>query len=273
MTNTPRRVYSGFDSAWTGNNLGACASIIEEDGRLTLEGPFNVSFGEALTRLKKHNIPGTYHLLAIDQPLIVPNATGKRPVERAVSHLVGHCGGGVQPSNRGKANMFGSNAPIWSFLQNFGGDLDPARSPNQSQGIFVIEVFPAIGNLGLIDKYFTRRRMPKYNPDRRNTFSIDDWKDLCAEIGSLFSQLGIQAGSAWCARASSLTSPNKADQDNLDALICALHALRWATHGFSASAMVGDLVSGYMVIPCDKNMRQVLEQDSLGNGVPFRSNV
>jgi predicted RNase H-like nuclease len=39
-------------------------------------------------------------LIALDQPALVPNLTGMRPVERVAARLISRLGGGVQPSNR-----------------------------------------------------------------------------------------------------------------------------------------------------------------------------
>lgn len=43
--------------------------------------------------------------------------------------------------------------------------------------------------------------------------------------------------------------PRKADQDRLDAVICALIGFIWLEMPRERSAMIGDLEAGYMVTP------------------------
>jgi hypothetical protein len=54
-----------------------------------------------------------FALVAVDQPTLVPNETGCRPVDRVAASVVGYIGGGVQPANRSKKLRFGETAPFW----------------------------------------------------------------------------------------------------------------------------------------------------------------
>ena len=106
--------WTGFDSAWSGYSPGAIAWMKGDQSGLFFEDVQMASFDDCLEHVD--NVPSRMHLLMIDQPTIVQNNSGTRPVEKAVSHEVGRAGGGVQPSNREKDNMFGDNALIWTFL-------------------------------------------------------------------------------------------------------------------------------------------------------------
>src|SRR5208283_1737501 len=53
-------------------------------------------------------------LIALDQPTVVPNSTGMRPVDRVAASLAGWLGGGVQPANRGRLGIFSSSSPIYA---------------------------------------------------------------------------------------------------------------------------------------------------------------
>ena len=66
-------------------------------------------------------------VVLLDQPTIVKNATGQRPVENLVGSPVSLRYGGMQPANTGKAEMFGPGAPVWPFLTRFGGPADPLK--------------------------------------------------------------------------------------------------------------------------------------------------
>ena len=83
--------YVGFDSAWTDNPKapGAIAAIGIEDGRgVHWHPPRLVSFDAALAFIQEVRSPTGATLLALDQPTLVPTATGMRPVERAAASLV-----------------------------------------------------------------------------------------------------------------------------------------------------------------------------------------
>ena len=79
--------------------------------------------------------------MLLDQPTIVRNAEGQRPVENIVSSPVGLRYGGMQPSNTSKADMFGPNAPVWQFLNQFGGATDPLFLSGDSK---VLETYPVL---------------------------------------------------------------------------------------------------------------------------------
>lgn len=266
-----RKIFSGFDSAWSSKNKGAITSIIELKDALIWHEPVIVSFSEALSHLQRLESPDCYHLLAIDQPIIVKNENGNRPVEKAISSLVGSFGGGVQPANRKREDLFGDSAPIWNFLHNFHANMSPSSSIRNNTGRFVIEVFPALGNLGLFPNYYTiDRRMPKYNPERK-TFIIQDWQNLCSAVSESMSLIGLDEASEFCDKMAHLSKPSKTDQDKLDSVICALHAIHWHRHGFDRNIMVGDEESGYMIVPCHDNMAQRMGLDARLKGVPSKS--
>ena len=63
----------------------------------------------------------TSTIILLDQPTIVKNLTGQRPVENIVGSAISRRRGGMQPANTSKENMFGKDAPIWPFLTRFGG--------------------------------------------------------------------------------------------------------------------------------------------------------
>lgn len=64
-------------------------------------------------------------IILLDQPTIVRNSKGQRPVENLVAAPVSLRYGGVQPANTAKIEMFGEDAPVWHFLAQFGGAADP----------------------------------------------------------------------------------------------------------------------------------------------------
>src|SRR3974390_3431983 len=111
--------YIGFDSAWTDNAKapGAiCAAHAENKRIVRFEPPQLASFNEALSFIRNVRSTDGLTLIALDQPTLVPNATGMRPVERAAASFISWMGGGVQPANRSRVGMFCDASPIWRFL-------------------------------------------------------------------------------------------------------------------------------------------------------------
>src|SRR5690606_31040410 len=107
---------------------------------------------------------------ALDQPTIVPNLTGSRPVDKVAASLISWIGGGVQPANRSKKGMFDDTAPVWTFK----GALNPIENPEGARtatnGLFIAEVFPALALPSLAVEFCGRLLAPRYNPGRRKTF-------------------------------------------------------------------------------------------------------
>jgi len=88
--------------------------------------------------------------------------------------------GAVQPANTGRTDMFGEKAPVWQFLNRFGGPADPFEPV---EGTRVIETYPVLVMIALgwmLPDSRPKGRLPKYNPERRPPFSISDWQHVCS---------------------------------------------------------------------------------------------
>ena len=83
--------FVGFDSAWT-NNLeapGAICAVHVQDGHLeNYLAPTSATFEAALDHIQSFCTPDALNLIAFDQPTIVPNMTGCRPVERVAGSVI-----------------------------------------------------------------------------------------------------------------------------------------------------------------------------------------
>lgn len=203
----------GFDSAWTDNPKApgaVCVIRIDPEGRAHFVEPELASFGRALQIIRVEQANSPHVLVALDQPTIVTNATGSRPVERVVASYISWIGGGVQPSNRGRTGMFDDAAPIWTFKTALGAVEDPEQARDASEGLFIMEVFPALALPGFFSGFSARLGGPRYNPARRKTFKMEHW----ARVASLLSELGGQheiAGLAdWCRDHGAKTRPGSA---------------------------------------------------------------
>lgn len=247
-------VWSGFDAAWSAKNEGAIASVfLTSDGNIGLYHPEMVNSVNAPAVLQRHKSSASLHIVAIDQPLIVRNPTGQRPVEKALSHVIGKLKHAICSSNTSNP-LFGPNAPIWTFLRSLKGyENNPQSMIGRQSGNYIIEVFPAIANAGLIPPIYRRGGLPKYNP--AGTFKKEDWRALCAGIAVLGWELNIPDISAFGLQLADLENPSKSDQDKLDAVISAIIGYWWWLHGTRRGLLIGDLDYGYIVIPAENELR------------------
>src|SRR5688572_24144064 len=133
--------------------------------------------------------------------------------------------GGVQPASRKRADMFGDAAPIWLFLDRFGGAADPFDVIGST---LVFETYPVLAMIALgwlREDARPTGRLPKYNPGRRQTFAIDDWRYVCLRLAAEFRARGLTDLVAWLDLVADAPAPSKADQDEVDACLCLLVAL------------------------------------------------
>jgi predicted RNase H-like nuclease len=261
----------GFDSAWTpGNTGGIVAALRTPDGEIqSLGEPEVVNYAQAAERVDKwqreHRPAAT--LIMLDQPTIVRNEKGQRPVEAVVSSPVSRRRGGVQPANTGREEMFGQSAPLWSFLQQFGGAADPLALTGST---WVFETYPVLAMIAM-DWVLPDSRpagcLPKYNPQRRKTFRLVDWAYVCGatadrlenvaatELAPLVSKYGERD-----------TPPSKGLQDRLDACICLAVGLELAAGG--EGLLVGNVDTGYMVVPYSSSLETELTERCQNLGRP-----
>lgn len=245
-----RTLIIGFDSAWTPTNRGALVGIVRESGGTTRElgAPAPADFNDAARAIREWQATWSPDrtLILLDQPTIVPNGAGYRPVELIVSSVVGRRTGAVQPGNTSRELMFGEMAPVWGFLSQFGGATNPLAPVGTS---LVIETFPVLTMIALgwtLPRDRRAARLPKYNPGNRKTFSIKDWQHVCHRLASSLTAYGATTLAEWAQGAGKLESPRKANQDAVDACICLLTGLYLLEQDCT---MIGDCASGYMVVP------------------------
>ena len=242
----------GFDSAWTRMNVGAIVgAVLHDDGNITELGlPRLVQYENAAEIICQWQ--ATHHasstLVLLDQPTIVVNEVGQRPVEQIVCPSVSRRRGGMQPGNRGRKDMFGAAAPVWEFLARFGGAADPFGDAVSTS---VLETYPVLTMIALgwtlPDAERPAGRLPKYNPERRKTFAIADWAHVCRTISTKLAADGAAELAIWAQTAATNLKPTKSDQDRLDACICLVSALHLAKR--RDALFVGCCNTGYIVVP------------------------
>jgi predicted RNase H-like nuclease len=257
----------GFDSAWTGKKGAICALILGAGHEVDFKRPELADFDEALAYVQTQMMLHDLCLVAVDQPTLVPNETGCRPVDRVAAALVSYIGGGVQPANRGKALLFGDRAPFWRFKERLDAQECPEESRSSDRGLFLIEVFPALALPALNPAFYGRLKGPKYNPANR-LFRLQDWQSVTETVRRYAQISRLHSVEAWAREVGLIGSPRKADQDRLDSVLCALIGYDWRARPREQSIMIGDLTFGYMVAPNNPEIRPRLEMASKKHRVP-----
>src|SRR5208283_1904378 len=85
------------------------------------------------------------------------------------------------------------------------------------RGLHLIEVFPALALASLEQHFFGRLKGPRYNPSRRNTFKIEDWRAVIAAARNEAMRFGCTFLSEWLDQLATIGMPKRTDQDRLDA--------------------------------------------------------
>ena len=281
--------FVGFDSAWAGNTNGAiCYAVFAGDTLVKVGLPRLSDFADAVRMIKRLEKECDDVLIAIDQPIIVPNCDSGRPVDTVAKSLMGRLGGAAQTAKRsGKGSqsvMFGNSAIIWKFIARIGPsrycgrttdsddnrafvDFEAAKTAtNQTH---LIEVYPALALPGLECGFKKGDRAAKYNPAKRS-FSPDDWRRVCNIVESCAGEIGLKSLSEWASEMvlpwDSPEKPRKLHQDKIDAALCLMVALQWRRHRKRYGlTVIGNLASGYIVTPMgdpqtSTYMRSILEK-------------
>jgi predicted RNase H-like nuclease len=172
----------------------------------------------------------------------------------------------MQPTSKSKTERFGEGAPVWGFIDTFGGAGDPLASP--SADAVVYETYPV---LTIISQGWSLKdsrpkgRIPKYNPEKRK--AIWDWLEVCENTSAAFLERGLGESEIfrWIKDVGTEEKPKKSDQDKLDACLCLVVALDLAER--KDCLMVGEMESGYMVVPyIDEVLQKELEERCVATG-------
>src|SRR5262249_52353869 len=118
-------------------------------------------------------------------------------------------------------------------------------------------------------RFAARGRLPKYNPENRKIFEIEDWRLLMDDLAEYAAEVGIKGLEEWAHKQRHHERPTKADQDRADAAICALQALEWWQHGLAQNAVIGDSQRGYMVAAVSPATETILKKAAQRVGVPY----
>ncbi|MFD1248886.1 DUF429 domain-containing protein [Nocardioides ginsengisoli] len=237
--------FVGVDLAW-GERRPTGLAVVDADGHLLHVSAVRTD-DEIVTGLAPY-VDGDC-LVAIDAPIVVPNATGNRPAEAALNRDFARFDAGAHPSNTGKPE-FREQPRAARVAARLGLDINPrSRRPRRA-----IEVYPhpatvALFRLGRTLKYKDKpgRDLEQLRAQLVMLIGLVEGlehADLPLHVGGLAGWQELRAAAETAARKSEL----RVVEDQVDAVVCAYIGL-FAERAPDRVTTYGDLATGYIVTP------------------------
>jgi predicted RNase H-like nuclease len=233
--------FVGLDLAWGEKNQSGVA-VIDSDGRL-----LHVGVGQDDASIAATLAPyvGDECLVAIDAPLIVPNAEGYRPCEIALNRDFGKFDAGARPAFATKAEFKDPRgARIAAAL---GLDMDPESTASRR----AIEVYPHPATVALFGLKKTLKYKRGEVADRRR--ELLQLMTLIEGLDAATPRLRVNHNVAWVELRNRVAAATRQvqldrDEDAVDAAVCAYVAL-YRYHRPDDVTVYGDFATGYIVTP------------------------
>ncbi len=191
--------------------------------------------------------------LAIDAPLIVRNLEGARPVDREVTRRFGRYGAGAHPCNLKKFPRGVRGARLIEKLARYGFRHQPHISLEERRKAMkrVFEVYPHPAQVVLF-RLKKRLLYKKGNVEARRRGLVLLQEKLFKELPGLKPRLILDKGFKTLLQRDVSGMKGrvlKAHEDTLDSLFCAYTGFYHWYWGEERSEVLGDMETGYIVIP------------------------
>ena len=235
--------FVGVDLAW-GQRKPTGLAVLDDGGQLVHVSAAGTD--EEIVAALAPYVEGDC-LVAIDAPLIVPNATGNRPAEAELNRDFARFDAGAHPVNTGKPELAGTprGARLCSLL---GLDMNP-RSGRQRRAI---EVYPHPATVAL----FLLGRTLKYK--NKTGRSLEALRGELLVLMGLLEGLAdadprLAVNGAWKELVTQVEDATRkcelrVVEDQVDAVLCAYVGL-FATRKPERTTTYGDFSGGYIVTP------------------------
>ena len=147
---------------------------------------------------------------------------------------------------------------------------NPVEATTAKAGRYLVEVFPALALPSCCEDFCRQGGAAKYNPENRKKFRSGDWKKVATIAAEMAREFACEGAEEWCVRMAGRNGEElrKSHQDELDAVLCLMIALRWKFRR-KECVMIGDLENGYMITPACTSVRERLKLSANKRGVPI----
>lgn len=255
-----KMVFFGLDLAWSARNRSGCAVI--KDGRL-LDHTGALSSNEEILDFVRGHLPrGSGAIIGIDAPLRVPNESGWRKADRALSKAFRSFHAAAYPANRQRLAVDGVVRGE-QLVEQFGARMRFSESvpiPKRSMARIVCEVYPHPAHVSL----FCLEHTLKYKA--RSTRSYESrWQEFeryADYLRTLRKQEPALKGTKQLLKKTDVRALRgkglKEYEDTLDAITCAyiVYYLWW--HGPRRGHVYGSVNDGHILVPMTKEMKKRL---------------
>jgi predicted RNase H-like nuclease len=243
--------FVGVDLAWAseGNNTGLAAFHGNEEGADAVHiGEGRYSLDSIVDFILANQAETT--VVAIDAPLIISNHIDRRPCESEISRRFGKAHAGAHSSN---LSLY-PNARSVQLAQRFEGlGFRHCRDPGSRwsrDGKWFFEVYPHPAQVVFFERDFIIRYKKGRVDARRSGLEELRTEIRVRILGNKSFRQSLLLNKFLTTDLNSLRGQTlKCHEDALDAIVCsflAFHLWRW---GWERSEMVGDLETGYIVVP------------------------
>jgi predicted RNase H-like nuclease len=243
--------FIGIDLAWSPRNpTGAAVLRGDASGAELIDHSLLGGDAAIVDYIVRHAGDGPA-LVAVDAPLWVPNATGRRPGEAEIGRVFARYQAGAHPANRSRLAFDGvvrGEALVTALAAH-----DFVHASEVAAGVpirQVIEVFPHPAMIAL----FGLKRTLKYKAklQRSAELRLSEWRRYQTYLDALAAADPPLNGQAALTKqdVAALRGRRLKDyEDQIDALMCAyivLYAFRWGT---ARCRMFGTFEDGYIFTP------------------------
>jgi predicted RNase H-like nuclease len=236
--------FLGIDLGWQSQPSGLCC-LEWQDHRLALRDLSRIDpIADILTWVETWTGTDDPAIIAVDAPTLIPNQAGMRLPDRLTHKYFGRYHAGCYPANLGRP--FADRTVAFGLsLEKRGFVHAPTIEPQQLDR-FQIEVFPHPAMVHL----FGLDRILKYKKGRLAERQAELQKlrqYILAILPTLDPPLEISDTSL--PNIPTQGSALKAVEDQLDSLVCAYVAAHWWHWGAARNWVLGDVETGYIVVP------------------------
>jgi predicted RNase H-like nuclease len=248
----------GLDLAWSPRNpTGAAVIRGHARGGTLIETALLGDLGEIVAYVARHAGAGPA-LVAVDAPLRVPNATGRRPAEALLGQAFRSYDAGAHPANRGLPAFRGGvrGEKLVEALAALGIAHDRAAIEAGAAARQVVEVYPHPAMVALFELDKTLKY--KARPGRDLTTRRAAWRSYQLRLGGLaHADPPLRGHEKWLTvDVEQLSGRRLKDyEDQTDAIMCAyiaLYAYRW---GAARCRAFGTWEDGYIFTPVPEELR------------------
>ena len=239
--------FVGIDFGWSSGASGLCCLVWQDNQLEILDLTTVLEVDRILAWIDGWVDSTSSALVAVDAPTIINNLTGMRLADKLTHKYFGRYHAGCYPANL-NLKFAHRTVGLGKSLTTRNFQHAPTIKPKQL-GRYQIEVFPHPATINL----FSLEKILKYKKGRlgdRQQELIKLRNYIVRVLPQLEPALSQKSLALIPAIARKLTGKElKAIEDMLDSLICAYVAAHWWYWGEAKNLVLGDLDSGYIVIP------------------------